>query len=97
MGTNSLFQNRWWIPFAGCLGIMVGVASVLVLPFAVFLKPVTDDLGWTRGQMSAALAISAVFTILATPLLGYLVDRYGFRVVLLPAFCFSASSCRAYH
>src|SRR6185437_6924341 len=86
MDTNSLFQNRWWIPFAGCLGIMVGIASVLVLPFAVFLKPVTDDLGWTRGQMSAALAIAALLTIVATPLLGYLVDRYGFRVVLLPAF-----------
>ena len=86
MGAASVFRNRWFIPFAACIGIMVGIASVLVLPFAIFLKPVTAEFGWSRGQMSTALAISAPFTIIATPLLGRLIDRYGFRPVLLPAF-----------
>lgn len=84
--TASLFDNRWWIPVAACLGIMVGIASVLVLPFAVFLKPVTADLGWTRGAMSSAPAVTGFFTVVGNPILGRLIDRFGFRPVMLPAF-----------
>jgi len=86
MSGSTIFQNRWWIVAASCLGIMVGIASVLVLPFAVFLKPVSEEFGWTRGAMSTAPAISGIFTILATPFLGRLIDRFGFRRVMLPAF-----------
>jgi MFS family permease len=81
-----LFQNRWWIPVAACIGIMVGLPSVLVLSFAVFLKPVTAALGWTRGEMSSAPLVTIFFTLLAQPLLGRLVDRFGFRRIMLPAF-----------
>ena len=84
MSAMPLFQNCWWIPVASCLGIMVGIASVLVLPFAVFLKPVTAEFGWSRGAMSSAPAISGIFTIVSTPFLGRLIDRFGFRRVMLP-------------
>jgi MFS family permease len=82
----GIFQNRWWVPVAACVGIMVGLPSVLVLSFPVFLKPVTASLGWTRGMMSSAPAVTFVFTLMAQPLLGRLVDRFGFRIVMLPAF-----------
>lgn len=86
MGADKLFQHRWWIPFAACIGIMVGLPSVLVLSFAVFLKPVSAALGWTRGEMSSAPLVTIWITLLAQPLLGQLVDRFGFRRVMLPAF-----------
>ena len=82
----TVFQNRWWIPVAACIGIMVGLPSVLVLSFPVFLKPVTASLGWTRGMMSSAPLVTGLATLVAQPLLGRLVDRFGFRPVMLPAF-----------
>lgn len=86
MSTSGILQHRWFIPFAACLGIMVGLPSVLVLSFAVFLKPVSTALGWTRGEMSSAPLITIWITLLAQPLLGQLVDRFGFRRVMIPAF-----------
>jgi MFS family permease len=88
----GFFQNRWWIPVAACIGIMVGLPSVLVLSFPVFLKPVTASLGWTRGMMSSAPAVTGLLTLVAQPLLGRLVDRFGFRQVMLPAFVLFALS-----
>ena len=79
-----LFQNRWWIPVAACIGIMVGLPSVLIPSFPVFLKPVTASLGWTRGMMSSAPAVTGLFTLVARPLLGWLIDRFGFKRAMLP-------------
>lgn len=93
----SFLENRWWIPFAACLGIMVGIASVLVLPFGVFIKPVSEEFGWSRAAMSSAPAISALFTIFSTPLQGRLLDHFGYRRVMLPGFILFAlfMSCLA--
>ena len=50
--------------------------------FGLMLKPMTDDLGWSRSELSLALAAFMLVSALAMPLAGRLVDRYSIRLVL---------------
>ncbi len=50
--------------------------------FGLMLKPMTDDLGWSRSELSLALAAFMLVSALAMPLAGRLVDRYSIRSVL---------------
>lgn len=53
--------------------------------FAVFLLPVTEDLGWSRGAFSSVYAVYMIAQGLAAPLAGALFDRHGPRAVWVPA------------
>ena len=50
--------------------------------FGLMLKPMTDDLGWSRSELSLALAAFMLVSALAMPFAGRLVDRYSIRSVL---------------
>lgn len=85
MTAGQFFANRWWVVAASFVELMVGTGSILVFTFGVFLKPVTQEFGWTRGQFSSALAATTIFSLITTPIFGKLVDRWGIRTVALPA------------
>lgn len=81
----GLFRNRWWIVVASILGLIVGTGSINVFAFGVFLKPVSDELGLSRGTLSAAVFLSSILTAACSPILGTLIDRWGIRTVMLPS------------
>ena len=81
---GGIFANRWWIVFACACGLLVGAGSILIFSFGVFLKPVTEDLGISRGDLSGALGLSAWFVALSCPIVGWLIDRFGARRVMIP-------------
>jgi len=82
--TESVPAARWWIVFASMIGLTVGTSSALINSFAVFVKPVTHDLHWSRGAFSLALLVMGGVTLIASPLFGMLFDRYRIRRVSLP-------------
>lgn len=51
----------------------------------VFIKPISQDMGWDRATISFAMVASLIATGIMTPLVGRLVDRYGVRAVTMPA------------
>lgn len=51
--------------------------------FPVFLTPVADDLGWSRTTYAAAMPVMSTTVALAGPLVGWLTDRRGPRLVLV--------------
>ena len=75
--------NRWWIVFAAMLGLIVGQGAINVFAAGVFLKPVAQELGFGRGDISTAIGLSSVITALTVPFFGRLVDRFGVRPMLL--------------
>jgi MFS family permease len=83
-GTQGFWRNRWWIVAACAVGLTVGTGSILVLAFGVFLKPVTEEMGWSRGGFSAALLVTGVCSVLFTPIFGRMLDRFGIRRSVLP-------------
>ena len=71
----------WWIILA-CLGCQIGM-GVGGYIFPVFLKPVVDDLGWSRTDYALANPIMSTTVALAGPLIGWMSDRRGPRAVLV--------------
>lgn len=65
---------------------MAGFGSLFVFTFSVFLKPVTQEFGWSREAASRGFAFAALAIALASPKLGHLLDRIGPRKVIVPAF-----------
>ena len=52
------------------------------LTLAVFMFPVADELGWSRTLIAGAASVGGLAASGASPIAGWLVDRYGARLVL---------------
>ena len=50
----------------------------------MFLKPIMADTGWQRSSVSFALSVGGIFSALAVPVLGRMMDRWSIRRVALP-------------
>ena len=51
--------------------------------FGVFLKPMTEALGWSRTQMSLGATINLVFYAIASPIVGRMMDTVGIKFTML--------------
>jgi len=94
--TPGLFRNRWWVVFATVCALVVGAGPVNVFTFGVFLKPITESLGVGRGVFSSALTLHGVIAAFALPVIGWLVDRWGARRILLPGIFVYALATASY-
>jgi len=81
---DSFHYEGWRVAAASAVGVFVSFASLLVYTFGVFLKPLAQEFGWSREAVSAAFGFAAVMVALASPGLGYLVDRFGPQRIILP-------------
>jgi MFS family permease len=88
---SSFAYPGWRVAFASGAGVLVGFASLLVYTFGIFLKPVTEEFGWSRQAASLAFGIAAMMIAACSPTLGYLLDRVGARRVILP--CITVFGC----
>ena len=70
-----MVKNRWWVLVASFLGMACGPGPVLVFAMAVFMKPITDDLGISRALLSSASVVASLTGIIGPPSVGYLIDR----------------------
>ena len=83
------------MPFASTASIhtrtaltVLGICLVLNLigrgiadTYVVFILPLEQDLGWTRSQMTGVYSVYLLVNGLTAPLIGFLFDRIGPRVV----------------
>jgi MFS family permease len=80
---DGILRSRWWIAIASGVALIVGQGAINVFAAGIFLKPVAQELGFGRGEISNAIAISNIMVAVATPFFGRLVDRIGVRIPLL--------------
>src|SRR5262247_1498962 len=71
----------WWIVLASGVGLAMCYGPIIVPTFGVFLKPLSQEFGWSRTQISLAFSLGTLGLALAAPFLGWLVDRFGARRV----------------
>lgn len=83
MDARSIPRTPWTIVIASALALIVGNGPVLLFTFGIFLKPIAEQTGWSRGTMSLGVAIALTLAGLMTPLVGRLVDRWGVQRLLL--------------
>jgi predicted MFS family arabinose efflux permease len=84
MNESSIRYPGWRVAVAAAGCVLVSFASLLVFTFSVFLKPLTEEFGWSREAASLAFAIAAMTVAFCSPPLGMLLDRYPTRRILLP-------------
>ena len=78
--TRGRIFYGWFIVAAGFFALFVSMGARN--GFGVFVIPMTDDLDWSRTEISAAIAIGILVNGLSQPFIGRLYDKYGGRLVI---------------
>src|SRR4051812_16115789 len=75
----------WWIVLVSAIGLAMGYGPIVSFTFGVFFKPLSQEFGWSRSQVSLAFSLSLLVLSLVLPVIGHLVDRFGARKVIVPS------------
>ena len=81
-------DEGWRVVSASGLGAFC--TSVFVFTFAVLLRPLSEEFGWSRETIASAFGCMTLSVALAAPVTGYLVDRTGPRWIVGPALLIAA-------
>jgi MFS family permease len=90
-GRQVTEQDRQQRIFGIYYGWIVVISVMLTLAiasggrflFGIVLRPVSDEFGWGRAELALAVTISVVALSFLQPLVGWLVDRFGSRPILI--------------
>ena len=75
------FFYGWVILFSAASTQVVRNAAAS-LTIAVFIFPLSEEFGWSRALIAGAASFGGLAASFASPVVGWLVDRYGARLVL---------------
>jgi predicted MFS family arabinose efflux permease len=74
--------RRGWMPLlASAVGIGFGLTGLTFYTFGVFVIPLSEAFGWTRGETARASSFLIIGTAITAPIIGTIIDRYGARRV----------------
>lgn len=88
---HSIRYPGWRVAAAASTCVLVSFASLFIYTFAIFLKPLAAEFGWSREAVSVAFGIAALAVAACSPGLGWLLDRYPARRIILP--CMAIFGC----
>jgi OFA family oxalate/formate antiporter-like MFS transporter len=67
-----------WVIFAVSVGVAYSARPLMaVATLSVFVVPMTDQFGWSRGLFSGVVSLGGLCAVAISPLVGRLIDRYG--------------------
>ena len=75
------FKNGWRILLASSVGIASGLSGLAFYTFGVFIVPLEEAFGWSRGELSIASSFLIIGTAITAPIIGTVIDKYGARRV----------------
>jgi OFA family oxalate/formate antiporter-like MFS transporter len=73
--------GRWWQLVFGV--ICMSMIANLQYGWTLFVNPIDDQFGWGRAAIQVAFTIFVLTETWLVPIEGYLVDRYGPRIVVV--------------
>lgn len=84
VGLSATYQRQAWLmTFLSTIGVMCSVISMVLMNTGLFIRPLSQSFGWSRGQIVASLSIGAIVMALANPFVGQLIDKFGSRRMLI--------------
>ena len=75
----------WWVVLAAGIGSFLSYGPIIAFTFGVFIKPLSEEFGWSRAEISLAFSLSLLMVSGAAPFIGRLVDHFGARKVIVPS------------
>lgn len=77
--------RAWWTVLVAGIGLFLGYGPIISFTFGVFLRPLSQEFGWSQSQISLAFSLSMLVLSVVLPFVGWLVDRFGARKVIVPS------------
>ncbi len=75
---------RGWRPLAAsAAGVGFGLTGLAFYCFGVFVVPLSEAFGWSRGEVTRGSSALIIGTAITAPIIGTVIDRYGARRVAL--------------
>ena len=75
------FRRGWRTLFACVVGNGFGLSGFAFYTFGVFVIPLVDAFGWSRGDVSTAASFLLLGTFITAPIIGTIIDRFGAKKV----------------
>lgn len=76
-------KRAWAMVLFATIGVVCCVISTVMINTGLFIKPLGESFGWSRGDVVASLSIGAIMMAIANPFVGQLIDKLGSRRVLI--------------
>jgi len=75
-----------WVIVASTVSVSLSTRTIMaVATLSVFVVPMTQDMGWSRGLFSGAVSLGGLCAVFLSPLVGKWLDRYGSGLLLTVA------------
>ncbi|HOG08028.1 MAG: MFS transporter [Syntrophales bacterium] len=81
----------WWI-VGGAFFLNFAGIGIIMNTMGVFIKPVTESLGFTRGGFTLYFTIAALSMMVMAPVMGKLLERYNIRLIMTVCTAMMATS-----
>ena len=81
--TDPTPESRYAWLLVVVASVIMGMGAGALVSISTFLKPLTADLGWLRGETSMGYMLGFIAMGLGGILMGYLSDRYSTRPVIV--------------
>ncbi len=72
-----------WYIVAASVGLNFYLSIVFFQGFQIFFLPILNEFGWSRAMTSGAFSLRQLESGLLAPFIGFLVDRWGPRKIIL--------------
>lgn len=82
----------WWIVLSASIICGLGYGTWMY-SFGVFFKPMMQEFGWTRAMTAGAFSLRSIQGGIASPILGWIIDKYGGRIVIFWGAIISGLGC----
>ncbi len=76
-------DRDWTAVVASAICLVFSVGTIQLYGFGVFVRPLSAEFGWTRTQLSGAVAIGQYALAFSAPFWGILIDRFGPRRIVV--------------
>jgi MFS family permease len=81
-GSKEKVFYGWWIVIT-CSCLSIYGSGIFYYGFGTFVKPVIAELGWSMAMISGAFSFYRLEAGIAAPIVGFLLDRFGPRRLVL--------------
>lgn len=84
-GKFSEFRDGWKPLLAAFTGAACGINAIPFYTHGVFVVPVSQEFGWSRGATQFAFSFVMMGATLLAPFIGAMIDRVGARTIAIPS------------
>src|SRR3989339_1117308 len=81
MNSDKKIFYGWWIVVGAFFLNFAGI-GIIMNSMGVFIKPVSESMGFTRGGFTLYFTIAALSMMVMAPVMGKLLERYDIRFIM---------------